>query len=66
MKNVSYPTSHKTLNFLKIRNLDNEVTDTELCYLWIYESKYMLKYWFDIERPRNNYIPKILGIARFY
>ena len=64
MKNVSHPTSHKSLYFLKIRNLNNEVSDTELCYLWIYVSKYMLKYWFD--RPRNNYIHKISGIGRFY
>jgi len=48
MKNVSHPTSHKSLNFQKIRNLNNEVSDTELCYLRIYVLKYMLKYWFDM------------------
>ena len=31
MKNFFHPTSHKSLNFQKIRNLDNEVIDTERC-----------------------------------
>ena len=54
MQNVSHPILHKSLHFFKIRNLDNEVTDTELCYLCIYVLKYMSKY------PQN------ICIGRFY